>query len=118
MDYSPAEIDEVREDWIRLLTLVLGWPRDMAMAWARDHVDMMENPFFSHENISWPVVPLFITDDVRRQTKAIGELHASLDLALERFRRDTSAVVNAERVEAIRKEIRDIIEAFAISPQT
>jgi hypothetical protein len=116
MEYSSTEMDEVCEDWIQLITLVLGSPRDAATEWAREHVrPAMDNPLFLHETTSWYILPLIITDEVRRKSRSMGELESKLDLALERFRQKMSGQVSAEQIDAIRGEIRGIIEANVAS---
>ena len=114
MEVSEREADEICKDWVRLLTLVLGWSHDKAIAWARAHRDDMENPFFLHETTSWYILGEIITENVRRQTKTIGQLESKLDLALERFRRATVDSVRPEQVAAIRKEVREIIDSCAV----
>lgn len=111
MEYSLSELDSICDDWVRLLTLILGWPRAAAIAWARDRIALADNAFFSHETISWYVLPLIITDDVRRRTRSLGELESRMDLALERFRQSSSSEVRSDQVEQIRNEIREIIAA-------
>ena len=97
---------------MRLLTLVLQWPRDAAIVWARDEMPTdMEDPWFLHETISWHIVPLIATEEVIKQARAPGELRSQLIHALERFRRKATDRIGAEDIEAIRKEIRCIVEA-------
>lgn len=117
MEYSLSELDSICDDWVRLLTQVLGWPRTAAIAWARDRIALADNAFFSHETTSWYVLPLIITDDVRRRTRSLGELESRIDLVLERFRQSSSSDVRREKVEHIRNEIREIIAAHTAPPE-
>jgi hypothetical protein len=112
MEVTQEDVYAICSDWIRLLTLVLEWPENKAVEWANGPGrELMKNPFFTHETVSYHIMPLIITNEVRQQTVAMGELRSRLDLALERFRRETETSVRPEQVTAIRREIRDIIES-------
>lgn len=114
MDLTQEDVESLCRDWVRLLTLVLDWPHDKAVAWARGPgCESMESSFFLHETTSWYIMGHIITNEVRQKTVAMGELRSRLDLALEKFRRETETSVRPEQVTAIRKEIRDIIESCA-----
>jgi len=112
MELSATDMDKVCKDWIGLLTLVVGLPQDVAIAWARDHRSAMHSPLFLHETTSWYILPLIITDDVRRRTRSLGDLESKIDLALERFRQKMWRDVDAMQINAIRTEIREIVDSY------
>lgn len=114
MELTQAELDDLRKDWTRLLTLALGWSPEAAAEWAQGHIHFAENDFFLHETTSYYVLPLIITDEVRQNSRRLGELQSKLDLALERFRQIPPSEVGPEQIAAIRKEIREIIDASRI----
>lgn len=112
MEISPSDVEEVCNDWVRLLTIVFAWSEESATAWARDHASTASGPLFLHESTSWYLLPAVITREVRRRTKALGELESKVDLALERFRKKMRSGVTDEEVGAIRSEIRAIFDAY------
>lgn len=115
MELTQAELNDVCKDWTRLVSLALGWSPEAAAEWARGHIHFAESEFFLHETTSYYVLPLIITDEVRQNSRRLGELESKLDLALERFRQKPPAEVGSERIAEIRREIREIIEANRLS---
>ena len=111
MELTQAELDDFCKDWIRLLTLALGWSPEAAAEWAQCHVHFAESDLFLHETTSYYVLPLIITDEVRQNSRRLGELQSNLDLALERFRQQPPAEIGPELIAAIRREIREIIDS-------
>jgi hypothetical protein len=107
---SEKDKDEVCDDWIRLLTLVLEWPKDKAEAWAlSNRAAMDDEDWFLHETTSWYVIWDIITDEIWTRAKRPGDMMSQIDLALERFRIKSKGDVAVEQIEAIRAEIRSII---------
>src|SRR4051812_22911633 len=110
MSLSMKHKDEVCEDWVRLLTLVLEWPKDTAEAWAESkRVVMDDEDWFLHETTSWYVIPAIITDEIWSRARKPGDMVSRIGLALERFRIQAESDVAVEQIEAIRSELRTII---------
>ncbi|HSZ57638.1 MAG TPA: hypothetical protein VK797_18390 [Tepidisphaeraceae bacterium] len=113
MDYSASEMEAICNDWIRILTLAMDWPHDKARDWARNQIQSAkDDPFFSHETVSWYLLPLIITDEISTQTKSMGDLRSSLDLTLESFREKMWGEISAEEIDRVRAEIRRIIDRY------
>src|SRR5579871_1738005 len=111
MGLSMKDKDEVCEEWVRLLTLALEWPKAAAEAWAENKRALMDNEdWFLHETTSCYVTDAIVTNEIWAKAKRPGDMRSQISLALERFRIKSKHGGAEEQIESIRAEIRGIIE--------
>src|SRR5437763_14218515 len=62
------DMDQYIESWVILLTELGHWSESDAREWSVRRREAFEgNPFLEHEPASWYVIPVMISDSVRRR---------------------------------------------------